>query len=233
MTMKKKFIEILKKSPLLKGIDYDGINILITCMSPSVIEYKKGDVVAMAGEPLNGVGMVLDGECAICRDDALGIRHIITTAKPGNLFGETAVFSKEQLWPATVYADTDSTVLFLEPDVITGRCSENCIDHNILIQNMLQILSEKALMLNRKIMYLTTGSLRAKISRYIIEQWQRSGQLTLQLPYDRSDLAEFLNVTRPSLSREIGRLKNEKIIDYYKSTFKILDLERLKLLTLD
>jgi Mn-dependent DtxR family transcriptional regulator len=44
----------------------------------------------------------------------------------------------------------------------------------------------------------------------------------------RNELAEFLNVSRPSLSREMIKMKDEGIIDFYKSSFKIIDIERLK-----
>jgi len=36
-----------------------------------------------------------------------------------------------------------------------------------------------------------------------------------------------LSVSRPSLSREISRMKKEGIIDYHLATFRLLNLEAL------
>ncbi|NLO93742.1 MAG: winged helix-turn-helix domain-containing protein, partial [Clostridiaceae bacterium] len=52
--------------------------------------------------------------------------------------------------------------------------------------------------------------------------------LTVKLPMNRSQLADYLNVSRPSMSREMARMKDEGIIDYYLSAVKILDFDKLK-----
>jgi DNA-binding transcriptional regulator LsrR (DeoR family) len=43
----------------------------------------------------------------------------------------------------------------------------------------------------------------------------------------RQELSEFLNVTRPSLSRELSSMQMDNIINVYRSSITILDLERL------
>lgn len=49
-----------------------------------------------------------------------------------------------------------------------------------------------------------------------------------RIQMNREQLAEFLNVSRPSMSRELSRMRDEGIIDFHLSTFKILDIEKLK-----
>jgi DNA-binding transcriptional regulator LsrR (DeoR family) len=48
------------------------------------------------------------------------------------------------------------------------------------------------------------------------------------LPLKRNELADFLNVSRPSMSREMCAMRDEGIIEFHLSTFKIKDLEALK-----
>jgi DNA-binding transcriptional regulator LsrR (DeoR family) len=83
-------------------------------------------------------------------------------------------------------------------------------------------------MLNKQVEYLTIKSIRGKISTFLIEQYNTFGSLTFVLPMNRKEFAEFLNVSRPSLSREMSRMRDEGIIDFHMSAVKIIDLDRLK-----
>ncbi len=107
-------------------------------------------------------------------------------------------------------------------------CAESCPWHKALISNMLKIVSEKALMLNQKVNYLTIKSLRGRISAFLLDHYKKARQTTLTLPLNRNEMADYLNVSRPALSREMGRMKDEGLIDFYLSTFRILDLDALK-----
>ena len=94
--------------------------------------------------------------------------------------------------------------------------------------NMLSVVSEKAINLNRKVEYLAMKSLRAKLSRFLLEQYKKAGKTMFVMPLNRSELSDFLNVSRPSLSREMCRMRDEGIIDFYRSSVQILDEEALK-----
>jgi CRP-like cAMP-binding protein len=144
------------------------------------------------------------------------------------MFGETSKFSGYDLWPATIIAQEDSTVMFIKAERFMGNCQNVCNSHKRLIMNMLEILAKKALMLNRKVEYLTIKSLRGKVAAFILENYKKNSQLTFNLPMNRADVADFLNVSRPALSREMGRMQEEGIIDFYKATIKILNLESLE-----
>ena len=63
---------------------------------------------------------------------------------------------------------------------------------------------------------------------YLIDQYKISKNTTLTIPLKRNELADFLNVSRPSLSREMCAMRDEGIIDFHLSTFKIKDIELLK-----
>jgi len=118
--------------------------------------------------------------------------------------------------------------MFLPPEKIIGSCPHQCASHRLLIHNMLRIVSDKALRLNKQVMYLAMKSIREKVATLLLEEYRRAGTATFMLPLKRHELADFLNVARPSLSRELGRMKAEGIIDFHRSTVKILNLEKLK-----
>ena len=202
---------------------------MVQCLQPKVSTYKKNSYITIGGEPFTGLGVLLSGEAVIIKENIAGGRNVLTTlTTPGSIFGEMIAFSSKQDWPASVFSQTACSVIFLAPDKIAGNCTNACAGHTQLIKNMLSILSEKALLLNRKVEYLTISSMRGKISAYLLEQCKLTGNNIFTLSLNRNDLADFLNVSRTALSREMGRMRDEGFIEFYRSSIKIHNLEALK-----
>ncbi len=223
-----KWLNVLNQVKLFENIEAEGLNVMLNCLSPKIVSYKKKEYITIEGDEFTGIGILVQGEVIVTKENVAGDRVIISKISEGNLFGEMIAFSGKNQWPATVIASTDCTVICFPSDRILGNCPRMCIEHKLLIQNMLKIVSKKALKLNRQIEYLTIKSIRTKISTYLLEQYHIVGKNMFIIPLKRNELAEFLNVSRPSLSRELIKMKDEGIIDFDKSTFKILDMVTLK-----
>jgi CRP-like cAMP-binding protein len=103
-----------------------------------------------------------------------------------------------------------------------------CPWHRTLVTNLLGITSERALMLNKKVEYLTIKSIRGKISTFLLDLYKKTGNNNVMLNMNRNELADFLNVSRPSKSREMCRMRDEGIIDFHLSTIRIKDVEALR-----
>lgn len=226
--MKAEYITILMRTPLFQGICKEELAAFLVCLNPRIQEYGKGEYVALEGEALAGVGCVLSGEVSIMKENAAGDRIIMAVARPGSLFGEMAAWSSRRLWPASVQALEPTAVMFLPPDKIAGSCAKTCRWHAAIIENMLKILAEKALMLNKKVEYLAMKSMRGKLAAYFLEQARHTGSVTFSMPMNRNELADYLGVSRPSMSREMGRMRDEGIIDFHMATVKIKNLNLLK-----
>lgn len=222
-----KWIGKLIKIELFKNMGENELRTMLYCLRPILRTYKKKDIITIENDKLIGIGMVLDGEVEIGKETLAGDRVMIARLNEGELFGEVAAFTKD-VWLATVIAKTDCTILFLPPNKISGVCNNSCETHKKLIQNMLNIVSKKALVLNKKVEMLSLKSIRKKISNYLLQQYNKHNTYSFEIPLKRSELAEFLLVSRPSLSRELINMKDEGIIDFYKNSFKILDLQFLK-----
>jgi CRP-like cAMP-binding protein len=69
--------------------------------------------------------------------------------------------------------------------------------------------------------------MREKLCRYLVEQSRASGSTMFTMDMNRNELADFLNVSRPSMSRELGRMRDEGLIDFYRGSVRILSLEQL------
>ena len=219
---------VLSKSVLFEGIAQPELPVLLDCLDPKIKSYRKNDFIAIAGEHCEGIGIILEGEGAVIKENAAGSRMMMVVLKPGDIFGEVAVFASNPVWPSSVMAQETTKALFIPRHKLIGECPKLCSWHRLIIQNMLKILSEKAMMLNRKVEYLALKSMRGKIGAFLLEQYQKTGKTMFELPLNRNEMADFLNVSRPSMSREMSRMKAEGIIDFHLSTVRILDLETLK-----
>lgn len=218
---------MLSRVPLFSGMTDNDMYTLLECLKPRIASYKKGEFIAHAGDEMEGIGIMLAGSASVIKENAVGNRVIMAILEPGDMFGEMAAFSKDARWPASVIAQEACTAAFMPPGKIVGNCEKTCGNHNRLIVNMLGILSEKALLLNRKVNYLTIKSMRGKISAFLLEQYEKNRSASFIIPMSRSELSDFLNVSRPSMCREMGRMRDEGIVEFYRSAVRIKDLTSL------
>ena len=223
-----KYLEEVSKTSLFQGIKSEDILAMLHCLKPRVCGYNKNDYIVNGGDVYESVGIVLKGGATVSKENAKGNRIVMTLLKQGDIFGEIIAFSSQMTWLATVQAQETCVILFLPRGKIVGECDRMCSWHRILIRNFLRIISERAMMLNKKVEYLTIKSMRGKISTYFLEQYLREKNVTITLPLNRNELSDFLNVSRPSMSREMSKMRDEGIIDYHLTTVKIINIEGLK-----
>lgn len=231
MKILEKHSEIFPKIALFKGIPLENINMMLECMRPRYSFYDKNEYITSFGDDFDSIGVMISGEAIVIRENAAGNRTVMAVLKEGDIFGEVLAFSEQTTWPASVQAQDNCEVLFLPKYKIIGECNNICSWHRTLIQNFLKIISERAIMLNKKVEYLTIKSMRGKISTYLLEQYKKVGSNSFVLPLNRNELADFFNVSRPSMSREMCKMRDEGIIDFYLNAFKILDVEALKIMS--
>lgn len=225
--LKEKKLRILSGSLLFAGIEPETLAVMLDCLQPKISTHAKNSFITVEGQPFTGLGILLAGEAAVVKETVSGARSMLSPLRAGDMFGEMIAFSARQTWPASVFAQSECAVVFLPPQKITGTCPNACAGHQRLIRNMLLIVSEKALMLNRKVEYLTIRSMRAKIAAYLLEQHKQAGKTTFILPLKRNDLADFLNVSRTALSREMGRMRDEGLLEFYRSSVRLTDVGAL------
>ncbi len=226
--MEQSYRDALQSAALFRGIAPDDLEALFSCFNPFVKRYEKGEIAAAAGDPLTGVGIVVGGEVEILHENASGSKSLLTFIGQGQTFGEVAAFAGQTVWPATVTARKESVLMFIPPARFLGNCRRACDFHKTLVQNMLKILSEKAIRLNKKVEYLEIKGIRQKLCAYLLEQRKVNGSDTFILPMSKSELADYLSVSRPSMSRELGQMRDQKLLDFYLSSVRLLNVTAIK-----
>lgn len=222
------WLPVLRACDLFIGHADAQILSLMPCFQARVHEYRKGEAIAIAGEAQDVFGIVLSGEILVQKEDYAGNRLIIGIFTPSEIFGEVSVYAGATRWPNTVQANTACSALFLSYAKVSQPCCNVCQSHQLLITNMLGIIARKALNMNSRISYLKLRGMREKLAAYLYEQYMMNGSRNFMLPMNREQLADYLNVSRPSMSRELGRMRDEGVIDFFRSSFTIKDIAGLR-----
>lgn len=218
----KDFFDILRKCPLFDQIGDENLDEMLGCLGAKKCSYKKGDTVLAEGDKAKYLGIVLKGSVQLVRVDYYGNRSILTSIEPPQLFGEAFALAGLDSVPVDVVAAENTDILLTDAMHIARPCENACAFHRQMTLNLLQIVARKNLVLHRKIEITSKRSTREKLMTYLLLQAKKAGSNTFTIPYDRQELADYLGVERSGLSVEIGKLRNEKVLECRRSTFTLL-----------
>ncbi len=218
----KKYLEILRKCSLFDDISNKNLIPMLGCLNAEVITFKKGETVFHEGEPAKNVGIVLAGALQIIKNDFYGNRNIITNIEPSRLFGEAFACADVKELPVTVVASENSEIMMIDCRRITSTCCNSCEFHNQIIFNLLKILAVKNIQFNMKAEVTSMRTTREKLLAYLMQRAKICNSNTFTIPFNRQELADYLQVDRSGLSVEISKLKKECIIESNKNKFRLL-----------
>ncbi len=214
--------ERLKNLPLFKNMAEEDINAALKCVGAFFKEYRKDEFIALENDKLKCVGCVLEGSVQMIREDIWGNKAMIMLIGANELFGESFACGSDATAYVSFVANEKSRVLFLPFDRVLHSCSSACGHHQSLLTNMITLIAEKNVALMSKIDVISKKSLREKIAAYLLVQAGNQNSKYITIPLGRVQLAEYLNVDRSALTRELNQMKEEGYIDFDKNTFRIL-----------
>ena len=213
---------VLRSCPLFAGINGEDLRALLRCLGARTAAYPKKTVILSEGEPAGMVGILLTGAVQIVRGDYSGNRSIVAVVGPGELFGEAFACAGMEEMPVEVLAREDTKVLLLDCQRLLHPCSNACAFHRQLLLNLTQVLARKNLALHQKLEILSRRTTREKLLTYLHQQAKQAHSSSFTIPYDRQELADYLEVERSGLSAEIGRLRREGILESQRGWFRLL-----------
>lgn len=218
----KEFHSILERCPLFNGIRVEDLRAMLDCIGGRTMSVSKGQSVFREGDPATHVGMVLSGAVRMVREDFYGNRSIVAHIGPAELFGETYACAGIASLPISVVADEDSQVLLMDCRRITTSCCNACEFHNRMVFNLLRLVATKNLVFDQKIQVTSKRTTREKLMTYLLDQAKLQGSNIFTIPFDRQELADYLEVDRSGLSAEISKLRREGVLESEKNQFVLL-----------
>mgnify|MGYP000412775938 CR=1 FL=1 len=217
-------LTVLQNCPLFAALAPGEWSMILPYLKGSLKLYSRDQIIAFEEDPCQAIGVVIEGSIHIQRIFPSGKSITIETLRPGDSFGEALLFANQGVYPATLIAPEDCQVLFIPKEEVLLLLEKSAAFR----ANMLRSLSNRILLLNRRIKGLTLGTVRQKVANYLLEEWARQKRTQLVMTWARHELADALGIPRPSLSRELIAMREEGWIHFDRKTITILNLAALR-----
>lgn len=213
-------MNFVKRTALFRGCSEEDIRNMAEHLDFRRERYKKGTVIFAMGSVVTDIGLVLSGSVRIEHTDLWGNKSILGIIPAGDVFAESYACIPNEPMMVDAVANEDCDVLFISVPRLFMPCSA-CGSQNRLIQNLVAISAGKNLQLSRRSLHTSPKTIRGRLSSYFSQEVSAQGSNKIVIPFDRQQLADYLNLDRSALSKELGKMRNDGLIEFNKNTFVI------------
>ena len=194
---------------------------MLICLKYNVRKFDKDQYIYHVGQVVTDVCLVLSGSVQIENIDVAGNKSILGISEKGDIFAESYACIPNQPMLVDVKACEEAEILFVSIPALFSEL--NSCGHGIkLIQNLLRVSSRKNLNLSMRIFHSASKTIRGRLVSYFSEQVSVQGTNDIKISFDRQQLADYLGVERTALSKELGKMRNDGLLTFYKNEFHII-----------
>ncbi len=209
------------QTPLFQNITNTEFEAMLQlrCMRASF--FQKNETIFHAGDLIHEIGILESGSINIENIDLWGNKSILSNVGPGEIFAETYAICHEPLMVDAVAVE-DSQIMFLDLPLLLDNENADKSWYPKLLTNILMLSVQKNLILSNRIFCTSAKTIRNRLLTYLSMVSLKTGSTTFQIPFDRQQLADYLNLDRSALSKELGKMRDEGILEFHKNKFTLL-----------
>lgn len=208
----------ISKTALFRGCSEKEIQNMATHLDFRAVKYKKGAIIFREGSKITDIGLVLSGSVQIEHNDVWGNKSILGIVESGGVFAEAYACIPDEPMLMDVVANEDCEILRISVPKLFSPCSD-CSCQSRLIQNLVMISAQKNLQLSRRSLHTSPKTIRGRLLSYFSQQISAQQSNIIKIPFDRQQLADYLNLDRSAVSKELGKMKRDGILEYHKNQF--------------
>ncbi len=184
-----------------------------------VQRYEKGETIFRLMEPALRIGVILEGRAEAQKIFPNGSQVKVSAKGPGDMIGAAAAFSRIRRYPCSIVSLGPSTVMMVQRDDLLGLLQKDAR----MLEHFITQISTAAYMLQQRLELFSYSGIAQKAACWILMQARQTGKATVCVPGSVSNWAMMLNVSRPSLHRELTRLERSGIISCDPPAITILN----------
>ena len=215
-------IQFIKNTALFRGMSEEEVLSALKVLQAVERQYIKDDLVLYAGDTTDRMGLVLSGSVTIESNDAWGNRTILSHVGRGQFFAESYALFKDEPLLVDVRANEKSNILFLKSGNIQALMDQSAPWAIKYMTNSLMISARKNLMLSGRSFHTAPKNIRGRVLSYLNSVSLQKHSNEFDIPFDRQQLADYLNLERSALSKELGKMQRDGLIKAKKNHFVIL-----------
>ena len=213
----------IQTTVLFRGMSTAETKDALNALSAREKSYRKGDVLLLAGDTTDEMGLVLEGSVTVESNDIWGNRTILSLVEPGGFFAETYAYLSNEPLLVDVTANENCRILFLRIGSIQTQSAKDTASwQKKLIYNLLTISFHKNLVLSGRSFHTAPKTVRGRLMSYLNSVSLKPGSTEFDISFKRQPLADYLNVERTALSKELGKMQKDGILITKKNHFKLL-----------
>ncbi len=211
--------------PLFKGLPADQLDRIAGIGVPRV--YRRGEIVFSDGEEANGFYVAMRGRIKIFKLSPEGkeqVLHIMGFQEP---FGEAAVFIGGK-FPAHAQALEESLLIFFPASAFLHLTRND----PTLAMNMLALLSQRLKQFAGLVEQLSLKEVPGRLASYLIYLSDRAqGADLVELDIPKTLLANVLGTIPETVSRVLGKMTSEGLIEVEGRRIRLLERKKLETLS--
>ncbi len=217
---------ILAASPLFSGISSDLVLELFSSIPFTIKTYPKDSMMMIRGDVYDELKVLLNGEVSAEIQDFTGKVMKVENLKAPDSLAIGILFADDNTLPVTLVTQSDVKVISIPKSSIVKLAQSN----QFFLQNFFTQSANKMTFVVEKLRLLKFSSLKQKLCSYVLSLSDKQQSETIQLPYNREQLAALFGVARPSLSRVCSEVVDQGFMSMDGKKVTILDKEGIKAL---
>lgn len=215
---------VLEKSSLFAHMTAAELRKILEETPHHIQCYDKGETILHLMEPAEKIGIILEGRVEAQKSFPNGSQVNVSVRVPGDMIGPAAVFSRNQKYPCDIVSLDPVTVMMFRRDDLLGLLQKDVK----ILENFTRELASAAYMLQQRLELFSYNGIAQKAAFWLLTRARQTGNDKVPVPGSVSKWALLLNVSRPSLHRELKRMEADGMISYSPPVIKILDAKALQ-----
>lgn len=216
------FMTIMGQSTLFRGLPAEELRRLEGI--GELREFDKGDMLFQEGREGVGFYVVAGGQVKVFKMSFDGREQILHILGQGDPVGEVPVFAG-MTYPANAQALTKASLYFFPRKKLIELYRES----PSLAMNMLAVLSRRLREFTVLIENLSLKEIPQRLATYLVHQQSlKPVSARVKLSVTKGVLSNILGTSQETLSRVLGKMSQEGLIEVQGKEISILDMERLK-----
>lgn len=214
--------DCLQKCSLFKALTKDELEDVYEHRYDTT--FRAGEIIAKQGSPISNVVSLSAGLAKLVLETPGKPDILLTVVQPTTLITSPGMFLDNR-YHFSIVSITETKSCFISMTIIRQLFERN----QEFAKRFHRSIGERSIMLYNRFRNIIHKNMAGRIADSILFLYKEIyGELNFKMDLSRTELAEYSNMTKESVSRILKEFKDEGIFDLTNEQASILNLDRLE-----